>query len=91
MPCTSARLASKSRCNAQACFTAVNAQGGVNGQKITLVTQDDGTALEPSHLALEGYVDARVSVDALARWGRNPTRERFVEATTAGRDVRLIR
>ena len=39
-----------------------------------------GTALEPSHLALEGYINARVFVEALRRAGRNATRERFVES-----------
>jgi branched-chain amino acid transport system substrate-binding protein len=42
-----------------------------------------GTTLEPSHLALEGYINARVFVEALTRAGRNPTRERFIEATWA--------
>ena len=40
-----------------------------------------GTALEASHLALEGYINARVFVEALSRAGRNPSRERFIEAT----------
>jgi len=40
-----------------------------------------GTALEPSHLALEGYINARVFVEALRRAGRNTTRERFIEST----------
>jgi branched-chain amino acid transport system substrate-binding protein len=40
-----------------------------------------GTALEPSHLALEGYINARVFVEALARAGHNPSRERFIEST----------
>jgi branched-chain amino acid transport system substrate-binding protein len=39
-----------------------------------------GTALEPSHLALEGYINARVFVEALKRSGRNPSRERFIDA-----------
>jgi branched-chain amino acid transport system substrate-binding protein len=39
-----------------------------------------GTALEPSHLALEGYINARVFVEALRRGGRNPSRERFIDA-----------
>ena len=39
-----------------------------------------GTPLEPSHLALEGYINARVFVEALRRAGRHPTRDRFVEA-----------
>jgi branched-chain amino acid transport system substrate-binding protein len=40
-----------------------------------------GTALEPSHLALEGYINARVFVEALRRAGRNANRERFIEST----------
>jgi len=40
-----------------------------------------GTTLEPSHLALEGYINARVFVEALRRAGRNATRERFIEST----------
>lgn len=40
-----------------------------------------GTKLEASHLALEGYINARVFVEALARAGRNPSRERFIEST----------
>lgn len=35
---------------------------------------------EPSHLALEGYVNARVFVEALRRAGRNPTRKAFIQA-----------
>jgi ABC-type branched-subunit amino acid transport system substrate-binding protein len=44
-----------------------------------------GTKLEPSHLALEGYINARVFVEALRRTGKNPTRERFIESTWAMR------
>lgn len=40
-----------------------------------------GVELEPSHLALEGYINARVFVEALRASGRNPTREGFVDAT----------
>lgn len=40
-----------------------------------------GVELEPSHLALEGYINARVFVEALRAAGRNPTREGFVDAT----------
>jgi len=40
-----------------------------------------GTSLEPSHLALEGFINARVFAEALKRAGRNPTRERFIEST----------
>jgi branched-chain amino acid transport system substrate-binding protein len=37
--------------------------------------------LEPSHLALEGYINARVFVEALKKTGRNLTRERFIDST----------
>jgi ABC-type branched-subunit amino acid transport system substrate-binding protein len=36
---------------------------------------------EPSHLALEGYVNARVFVEALRRSGRNLTRANFIDST----------
>jgi branched-chain amino acid transport system substrate-binding protein len=39
------------------------------------------TKIEPSHLALEGYINARVFVEALRKTGRNLTRERFIEST----------
>jgi ABC-type branched-subunit amino acid transport system substrate-binding protein len=41
----------------------------------------EATAIEPSHLALEGYINARVFVEALRRAGRNPTRKGFLDAT----------
>jgi ABC-type branched-subunit amino acid transport system substrate-binding protein len=40
-----------------------------------------GTALEASHLALEGFINARVFAESLRRAGRSPTRERFLDAT----------
>lgn len=40
-----------------------------------------GATLEPSHLALEGYVNARVFAEALRRAGRNPTRSSFIDST----------
>lgn len=40
-----------------------------------------GAAAEPSHLALEGYINARVFAEALQRAGRNPTRAAFIDAT----------
>lgn len=40
-----------------------------------------GVTLEPSHLALEGYVNARVFAEALRRAGRNPTRSSFIDST----------
>ncbi len=40
-----------------------------------------GVTLEPSHLALEGYINARVFTEALRRAGRNPTRAAFMDAT----------
>jgi ABC-type branched-subunit amino acid transport system substrate-binding protein len=39
-----------------------------------------GTPLDASHLALEGYINARVFLEALSRAGRNPSRERFIES-----------
>ena len=40
-----------------------------------------GATAEPSHLALEGYINARVFAEALLRAGRNPTRAAFIDAT----------
>lgn len=40
-----------------------------------------GTPVEPSHLALEGYINARVFIDALQRAGKSPTRAAFIDAT----------
>ena len=42
-----------------------------------------GVTLEPSHLALEGYVNAKVFAEALRRAGRNPTRSGFIDSTWA--------
>lgn len=42
-----------------------------------------GVALEPSHLALEGYINARVFAEALRRAGRNATRAGFIDSTWA--------
>ena len=39
-----------------------------------------GTSLDLSHLALEGYINARVFVEALSRAGRNLSRERFIDS-----------
>ena len=40
-----------------------------------------GAKAEPSHLALEGYINASVFAEALQRAGRNPTRAAFIDAT----------
>ena len=40
-----------------------------------------GTTTPPSHLALEGYINARVFMDALQRAGKEPTRASFIDAT----------
>ena len=40
-----------------------------------------GASAEPSHLALEGYINARVFAEALQRAGSNPTRASFTHAT----------
>lgn len=39
-----------------------------------------GNTPEPSHLALEGYINARAFVEALRRCGANPTRKTFLDA-----------
>ncbi|WP_422844242.1 ABC transporter substrate-binding protein [Acidovorax sp. M2(2025)] len=39
-----------------------------------------GATAEPSHLALEGYINARVFAEALQRAGRNPGRAAFLDA-----------
>ncbi len=39
-----------------------------------------GLTLEPSHQALEGYVNARVFAEVLRRAGRNPTRSSFIDS-----------
>lgn len=46
-------------------------------------------ALEPSHLALEGYINARVFVEALRRAGRNPTRAGFIDSTWGTKNLDL--
>lgn len=40
-----------------------------------------GATLEPSHLALEGYINARVFAEALRRAGSSPTRASFIDKT----------
>ena len=40
-----------------------------------------GAKAEASHLALEGYINARAFAEALHRAGRNPTRAAFIDAT----------
>lgn len=47
------------------------------------VWKASGATLEPSHLALEGYINARVFAEILRRAGRNPTRSSFIEAAWA--------
>lgn len=41
------------------------------------------TTLEPSHLALEGYINARVFAEALRRAGKSPSRNAFIDSTWA--------
>lgn len=43
--------------------------------------KQSGTTLELSHLGLEGYINARVFVEALRRAGSKLTREGFIDAT----------
>lgn len=45
--------------------------------------------LEPSHLALEGYINARVFAEALRRSGRNPTRNSFIDSTWSIKNLDL--
>jgi ABC-type branched-subunit amino acid transport system substrate-binding protein len=40
-----------------------------------------GSTTPPSHLALEGYINARVFIEALQRAGKEPTRASFIDAT----------
>lgn len=40
-----------------------------------------GVSQEPSHLALEGFINARAFVLAMQRAGRNATREAFIDST----------
>jgi branched-chain amino acid transport system substrate-binding protein len=40
-----------------------------------------GATLAPSHLALEGYVNARAFAEALRRAGNNPSRGSFIDST----------
>jgi len=47
------------------------------------------TPVEPSHLALEGYINARVFIDALQRAGKNPTRAAFIDATWSLKKIDL--
>lgn len=48
-----------------------------------------GTRLEPSDAALEGYINARVIVEALRRSGRPPNRSAFLDAAWNLRNIGL--
>lgn len=48
-----------------------------------------GATLDMSHLALEGYINARVFVEALRKAGNNPTRANFVDASWSIRQLDL--
>ena len=48
-----------------------------------------GTQLPPSHTALEGYINARVFVEALKRSGRHPTRASFIDSTWSLKNLDL--
>ena len=48
-----------------------------------------GAKMEPSHVALEGYVNARVFAEALQRAGKIPTRAAFIDATWSLRKLDL--
>lgn len=45
--------------------------------------------LEPSHLALEGYINARVFAEVLRRAGRNPTRSSFIDSAWSTKNLDL--
>ncbi|HEY0856624.1 MAG TPA: ABC transporter substrate-binding protein [Albitalea sp.] len=47
------------------------------------------SAIEPSHLALEGYINARTFVEALKRAGRNLTRKSFLDGAWSIRRLDL--
>ncbi len=51
--------------------------------------RESGSTLDPSHIALWGYINARVFVEALRRAGRNPTRKAFIESAWSMRRVDL--
>ena len=48
-----------------------------------------GASAEPSHLALEGYINARVFVEALQRAGKDPSRSAFIDATWSLKNIDL--
>ena len=48
-----------------------------------------GTRLEPSHIALEGYINARVFIEDLRRTGRPMSRNAFMDAAWGLRNVDL--
>ena len=51
--------------------------------------QQANVTLEPSHVALEGYINARACVEALRRAGANATRAAFIDSTWAMREYDL--
>lgn len=51
--------------------------------------QNLGLQTQTSHLALEGYINARVFLEALQRAGRNPTRAAFIDASWTLRKLDL--
>ena len=55
--------------------------------QLALKTLD--TPVDPSHLALEGYINARVFIDALQRAGKNPTQAAFIDATWSLKKIDL--
>lgn len=48
---------------------------------IQLAWKAANVPMEPSHLALEGYINARVFVETLRRAGKNPTRSSLIDST----------
>ena len=74
----------------------INSQGGVNGRKVRLVNKDDGVqtpkmleltkefAADKNVVALaaslEGFIAAKITVEAITRAGPNPTRDKVLKA-----------
>ena len=57
--------------------------------KFQQVWKAAGVTLEPSHLALEGYVNAKVFTEILRRAGRNPTQAGFIDSAWAMKNYNL--
>lgn len=58
-------------------------------REFQLAWKTAGMTQEPSHLALEGYVNAKVFAEALRRAGRNPTQANFIDSVWAMKNYDL--